>query len=145
MPNVGTVLCYLTCHAHLEIPHSPLNHLRRHHILCPVLLSVLRVNQHRPHPTPELLYEDTELEHVVFTLVLLQGVQGASLDEDLNTARGVTGDCPSSTQRTLLGQLLEELLQEQEEQEQELSLWLALEGMSRKELRRLLQEEVRRT
>jgi hypothetical protein len=55
----------------------------------------------------------------------------------------VTLDCPSSTQRTRRGLLLEELLQEQEEQE--LSLWLALEGMSRKELRRLLQEEVRRT
>ena len=143
MQNVGTVLCCLTCLVHLVILHSPLNPLHRRHILCPVLLSVLRVNQHRPHPTPELLYEDTELEHVVFTLVLLQGVQGASLDEVLNIARGVTGDCPSSTQRTLLGQLLEELLQEQEEQE--LSLWLALEGMSRKELRRLLQEEVRRT
>ena len=143
MPNVGTVLCYLTCHAHQEILHSPLNPLRRRHILCPVLLLVLKVNQHRPHPIPELQYEDTELEHDVFTLVLLQGVQGASLDEDLNIVRSVTRDCPSSTQRTRRGLLLEELLQEQEEQE--LSLWLALEGMSRKELRRLLQEEVRRT
>ena len=143
MPNDGTGLCYLTCHAHQVIPHSPLNHLRRHHILYPVLLSVLRVNQHRPHPIPELQYEDTESEHDVFTLVLLQGVQGASLDEDLNIVRSVTRDCPNSTQRTRRGLLLEELLQEQEEQE--LSLWLGLEGTSRKELRRLLQEEVRRT
>ena len=143
MQNVGTVLCCLTCLVHLATPHSPLNPLRRRHILCPVLLLVLRVNQHRPHPIPELLYEDTELEHVVFTLVPLQGVQGASLDEDLNIVRSVTRDCPNSTQRTRRGLLLEELLQEQEEQE--LSLWLALEGMSRKELRRLLQEEVRRT
>ena len=130
MPNDGTGLCYLTCHAHQVILHSPLNPLRRHHILCPVLLPVQRVNQHRPQPTPELQYEDTESEHDVFTLVLLQGVQGASLDEDLNIVRSVTQDCLSSTQRTRRGLLLEELLQEQEEQE--LSLWLALEGMSRK-------------
>ena len=62
-----------------------------------------------------------------------------------NTPQSVMPDWPNSTRRTQLeeSQELEESLQEQEEQE--LMLWLALEGMSRKARKLLQEQEARRT